>query len=41
MSNLKDWKSELAKVRAFVKKDVEPVVEKSQDEIMKNHGAKS
>ena len=34
MSNLKDWKSELAKVRAFVKKDVEPVVEKSQDEII-------
>ena len=34
MSNLKDWKSELAKVRAFVKKDVEPVVEKTQDEII-------
>ena len=34
MSNIQDWKSELAKVRAFVKKDVEPVVEKSQDEII-------
>lgn len=34
MSNLKDWKSELAKVRAFVKKDAEPVVEKTQDEII-------
>tara|TARA_B100001109_G_C18668346_1_gene382916 strand:- start:175 stop:465 length:291 start_codon:yes stop_codon:yes gene_type:complete len=34
MSNLKDWKSELAKVRAFVKKDAEPVVEKTQDDII-------
>lgn len=34
MSNIQDWKSELAKVRAFVKKDAEPVVEKTQDEII-------
>ena len=34
MSNLKDWKSELAKVRAFVKKDAEPVIEKTQDDII-------
>ena len=34
MSNIQDWKSELAKVRAFVKKDAEPVVEKTQDDII-------
>ena len=36
MSNIQDWKSELAKVRAFVKKDApEPVAEeKTQDEII-------
>ena len=34
MSNIQDWKSELAKVRAFVKKDAEPVVEKTQEDII-------
>lgn len=34
MSNIQDWKSELAKVRAFVKQDAEPVVEKTQDDII-------
>ena len=35
MSNIQDWKSELAKVRSFVKEAAEPVVEeKTQDEII-------
>ena len=35
MSKIQDWKSELEKVRAFVKEAPEPVVEeKTQDEII-------